>query len=412
MIKKHYQIHLNTVETGLLVAAELVLIEEHQHLKQVGFRYTADYLAHPQAFSLDPAQLPLSNREFVFNCHHAAPAILDDYLPDDWGRKLLTKIALHQRQQRFNAHWVSDVLTMLQGNHSRIGALCITELNQPAAYLEGIALDKLLEAEQIAVKIDANDVQDIDHQTLGLLYLANSGTGVGGARPKALMQDDQQFYLAKFNRRNDDFNNARVELACLLMAKDAGLNIGAGKVVQCANQRDVLLLERFDVQHGSRRHLITANGLLKDPHSQRDPGRSFRYDDLYQLIQKYSVAVEQDLKQLLRIMLFNRAINNTDDHERNFSFIHTEDGYCLAPAYDLVPSLAVGEYHAAGFGYQPYPPSPQEAEKQGRIFGLSKGEVQAIAQQVQAAVSRWPMHADNAQVSIDDQLKVQRVLSC
>jgi len=26
-------------------------------------------------------------------------------------------------------------------------------------------------------------------------------------------------------------------------------------------------------------------------------------------------------------MLFNRAINNTDDHERNFSLITQDDGY-------------------------------------------------------------------------------------
>ncbi len=410
MIKKSYQLHLNTTATGQIKAAELVLLEENQQIRQVGFRYFPEYLAHPHAFALDPAQLPLSAREFVFNCNNAAPAILDDYLPDDWGRKLLTKIALHQYQKRLNAHCASDVLAMLQHNHSRIGALCITEPQQAAAYSAGIALEKLQEAEQIAVKIDDNDFQNIDHQTLGLLYLANSGTGVGGARPKALVYDNDAYYLAKFNRHKDDFNNARVELACLLMAQDAGIHIGSGKIVPSAVNREVLLLERFDVQAQGRRHLITANGLLKNPRSQQDLGQSFRYDDLYQLIQKFSVAVEQDLKQLLRLMLFNRAINNTDDHERNFSFMRHQNGYRLAPAYDLVPSLGLGEYHAAGFGFQPYPPSPKEAEKQGKIFGLSKGDVQEIALQVETAVSRWPEHAQQAGVSESDHIKVQRVL--
>ena len=131
MIKKSYQLHLNTAATGQIKAAELVLLEENQQLRQVGFRYSPEYLAHPHAFALDPAQLPLSAREFVFNCHNAAPAVLDDYLPDDWGRKLLTKIALHQYQKRLNAHCASDVLAMLQHNHSRIGALCITESQHP-----------------------------------------------------------------------------------------------------------------------------------------------------------------------------------------------------------------------------------------------------------------------------------------
>ena len=42
-------------------------------------------------------------------------------------------------------------------------------------------------------------------------------------------------------------------------------------------------------------------------------------------------------------MLFNRTINNTDDHERNFSFMRTIKSYQLAPAYDLVVSMATGE---------------------------------------------------------------------
>lgn len=410
MIKNTYDIHLNTEATGQIKAAELVLIEENQQLRQVGFRYQPDYLAHPKAFALDPAQLPLSSQEFAFSCQNSAPAVLDDYLPDDWGRKLLTKIALHQQQKRFNSHCISDVLAMLQHNHSRIGALCVTAPQQPAVYSAGITLNKLQEAEHIAVKIDDNDFQDINHQTLGLLYLANSGTGVGGARPKALVHGNQKFYLAKFNRHKDDFNNARVELACLLMAQDAGIDIGTGKIMQSAIDREVLLLERFDIHASGRHHLITANGLLKNPHSQQDPGHSFRYDDLYQLIQKYSISIEQDLKQLLRLMLFNQAINNTDDHERNFSFIYSKDGYRFAPAYDLVPSLGLGEYHAAGYGFQPYPPSPKEVEKKGKIFGLSKGSVQEIAQQIQATVNRWPEYAQQTGVSESDHLKIQRVL--
>ena len=105
-------------------------------------------------------------------------------------------------------------------------------------------------------------------------------------------------------------------------------------------------------------------------------------------------------------MLFNRAINNTDDHERNFSFMHSTKGYQLAPAYDLVPSMATGEYHAAGFAYQPYPPTISEAEKMGRIFGLPKDAVSAAAQQVREAVEQWSSYAEQAGV---DEEQMQRV---
>jgi serine/threonine-protein kinase HipA len=170
----------------------------------------------------------------------------------------------------------------------------------------------------------------------------------------------------------------------------------------------VLLLDRFDIAEDGRHHLITANGLLKEPASQQDPGRTFRYDDVCEILCKYSATIEQDLKQLLRLMLFNRAINNTDDHERNFSLIHRGDGFRLSPAYDLVPSLVTGAYHAAGFGLKPYPPRPSEARSLGKLFGLPKPVVASIAEEVRTAVQAWPRFAEQAGVEDQEAAKLSR----
>lgn len=193
------------------------------------------------------------------------------------------------------------------------------------------------------------------------------------------------------------------------MAQSAGINIGHGKIITDINQRDVLLLERFDTVGNARRHLITANGLLKQPNTQQDQGHSFRYDDLYKLLQRHSCNIEADLQQLLRLMLFNRAINNTDDNERNFSFMHTAQGYQFAPAYDLVPSMAVGDYHAVGFGCQPYPPTVSEAEQMSKVFGLPKGVVSEAAQQVLEAIEFWPDYAEQAELDQEQMLRVGQV---
>ena len=108
--------------------------------------------------------------------------------------------------------------------------------------------------------------------------------------------------------------------------------------------------------------------------------------------------MQTDLEQLARLALFNRAINNTDDHSRNFSLIHDGEGYRLSPAYDLVPSMAVGEYHAASFGYEPNPPRPSRVARAGRMFGLSKPRLRACADEVLAAVGRWREFAEQAGV--------------
>jgi serine/threonine-protein kinase HipA len=276
----------------------------------------------------------------------------------------------------------------------------------------GEPVSSVAEAERAAQQVDDIDFADVDAAAMSLLYLANSGTGVGGARPKALLYDETGTYIAKFNRqRADDYNNARVELACLHMARAAGLEVGDGRILEGINGREVLLLDRFDVTpDGQRYHLITASGLLKDPNTQRDTGRAFRYDMVAELIATHVENVEQSLVQLLKLMLFNVAIHNTDDHERNFSFIRRETGYCLAPAYDLMPSLTTGDYHSAGFGYAVAPPRPSEIARHGKVFGLPKPVVKRVAQQVIDAVSRWAEFAGAAGASDEETARISRVL--
>lgn len=167
------------------------------------------------------------------------------------------------------------------------------------------------------------------------------------------MNRDGSAYLAKFNRRQaDQCNYARVELACLQMATGAGIHVFGGEVVPVPADREVLLLERFDVMNEHRAHMITINGLRKDRY-QRDEAGVFLYESISGLLKRHSADYLAEAQQLLRAMLFNRAIHNTDDHERNFSLINDGSGYRLSPAYDMVLSLSRGEYHAAGFGASP-----------------------------------------------------------
>jgi serine/threonine-protein kinase HipA len=174
------------------------------------------------------------------------------------------------------------------------------------------------------------------------------------------------------------------------------------------------LLDRFDINsnegRNTRFHLITANALLKDTNTQCDRGGVFRYDDLVKLARFYSNRVEEDLIQLLTMMLFNRAINNTDTHERNFSYIHKDKGYSLAPAYDMVLSLSVGEYAVAGYEYSQQPPLASEAIKIGKIFGLSKTRVKLISEKIVAAIELWPNIAEKAGVCDKDINAIGKIL--
>ena len=412
--RSRYDLYLNTPEFHFVKVAESVLVEEDGLLVRFGFRYTPDYLANTSAFPLDPVRLPLSTKEYVLECRLGVPGILDDYLPDDWGRKVLARLVFYRDQRALNSHSCIDTLSVL--GESRIGALQWVAKGQAPNDQSGCDIEKIKLAEKAAQSIDQPERYPDQTDELSLLYLANAGTGVGGARPKALISDRDKYYLAKFNRLTQDpYNNARVELACLEMASLAGLEVFSGHVIEGINGREVLLLKRFDVisddKEDYRKHLITVNALLKEKTNQRDRGGIFRYDDIVQLVRQHSIEIERDLLHLLRMMLFNRCINNTDTHERNFSFIHTGEGYRLAPAYDMVPSLVTGQYPVAGFGYSQQPPLCSEVKTMGKVFGLPKTKVNAVADEVMSAVEAWVDIAQKAGVSDQDILAIEKRIS-
>ena len=410
MIKHRFDVYLNTHHFPGEHIADCVIAEEGSVVSAVAVRYRVQYLDNPHAFALDPVSLPLKAGEITFSCRGGLPGILDDYLPDDWGKKVLAQLVLYRHKQRLNSNSTIQVLQHL-GN-SRIGALLFVPIDVKPEFTLGCDISRLAMAEHAASQIDNVSINNIQIDELSLLHLANSGTGVGGARPKALIHEQGKAYLAKFNRhRLDEYNNARIELACLHMADAAGIDVHTGFIREGINAREVLMLERFDVNRdGTRNHLITVNALLKEPGSQRDMGEVFSYTAIAKVLKAHSCQIETDLKQLVRQMLFNRAINNTDDHERNFSLIHTGAGYRLSPAYDMVPSLSHGQYHAAGYNYSPYPPKPSEVAGLGKIFGLSKPVCLRIADEVTAAIHEWPKYAQACGVSEGDMVKVGEVV--
>ena len=405
-----YKVYINTPELGVQQCGTLQIRQRGERLMGTSFKYHRDYIENDAAFALDPGRLRLDYDERLFFDAEAPLGFIDDYLPDSWGRKVLTTIYTRRARRAFNANKLSDMLAVL--GPSRIGALRIVPFSQeePPDYIGGADSTLLETAELTAQQLDTGEYDDITLDELSLMYLGSNGTGVGGARPKALIRDDGNEYLAKFNRRIDLYNMAKTELACLSMAKSLGLCQTQAHLRTGSNGREILMQERFDIVNNARRHLITVNALRKDRETQRDSGLRFTYDAIVELLEKYSCQFAEDLAKLVTLMLFNRAIHNTDDHERNFSLWHNGKGYALAPAYDMVPTLDAGGYHTAEFNYSPYPPKTSELiAKPVKLFGLSKTEVATIAEKVNDTVSRWESYAEAAGLSEEESSKIQRV---
>ena len=59
--------------------------------------------------------------------------------------------------------------------------------------------------------------------------------------------------------------------------------------------------------------------------------------ELVDFLTTHGGAVDADLEELWRRIVFSISVSNTDDHLRNHGFLLTPDGWVLSPAYDMNP---------------------------------------------------------------------------
>lgn len=151
----------------------------------------------------------------------------------------------------------------------------------------------------------------------------------------------------------------------MAIAKQAGLNVAATKVLPFPNG-NVLLVERFDINElGGRNHMISLRTLCKEA-----PGiYALRYKDLLDKIRTHSCQPETDVPMFFRQMAFNAVIGNTDDHLKNFAMIRDEAGYKLSKAFDLVPDILEKKEHTLFFNLNPFTNGTELVEI-GKSWGI------------------------------------------
>lgn len=161
-------------------------------------------------------------------------------------------------------------------------------------------------------------------------------TSYGGYRPKAMFEDDNgDFWIAKFNVPTDPYNMAKAEHAAMMMCHDSGLLVPDNKVITLESGEDVFLTKRFDRDKNNRFHSLALFSLIPGMNNYND------YDNvcgtIYQLLKHFSDFKDADTLFLLRKMLIDVALNNTDNHLRNLRIILNKDGkWELSPIFDVI----------------------------------------------------------------------------
>jgi len=349
------------------------------------FEYMRNWVNEPGAFTLDPVSLPLdAARHFRAEMLYPPLAVFDDALPDDWGRRLLA-VAINVDGEKPT---LPEMLLRMRGGGT--GALLFTTTEaapHPDQSVPSTALPKLLAA---AAQFEAGTLPPADE----FRRLLEGSSRAGGARPKALVQDEGGEWLAKFpSRARDEATDVvGLEATCLALARRAGLEVPQSRL-QTIGARRVLMVKRFDVSaQGGRHHMVSLRTLCKER-----PGiYAHRYSDLAQVLRKHSASPVDDLAALYRHMVFNAAIGNVDDHLKNFWMLARPGGFRLAPAFDLVPDISGRGEHTLAFQQGFACPSRAEMIAVAAEWGVARAE--RVVEDVIAATSTFSATARKLKV--------------
>ena len=264
------------------------------------------------------------------------PGCLRDAAPDAWGRRVIMNRLLGSKGSSADTAQLDELTYLLSSGSDRIGALDFQR--SPTEYqprsTDNATLEELLKsAERVQKGIPLKPELD-----QALLH----GSSIGGARPKALIQDNNKKYVAKFSMSTDLSNVVKSEYIAMRLAKIVGLDVANVTLKNAAN-KDVLLIERFDRiynNHGwTRKLMISALSLLKldEMHA-----RYASYETFAEIVRHKFVDPKESLRELFSRMVFNILCGNTDDHARNHAAFWDGENLSLTPAYDICPQGRTG----------------------------------------------------------------------
>ena len=272
------------------------------------------------------------------------PAFVADSLPDAWGNQLFDL----WRQQNHLANADITPLDKLSFIGRRgMGALeFLPEMTRErrAGKIDVKSLADL--AERIFAEREHAHI--LPEESIIMQSLLTVGTSAGGRQPKAIIAINREtgeirsgqiaglegydYCLLKFG--SSKYSAAELEMTYYELATAAGINMMPSELYPVEGNNH-FMTKRFDRDGEKKLHTQTLAAISPDADS---------YEQLIAVCRKLHLP-ESDCLEVFRRMVFNILANNTDDHNKNFSFIMQKDGsWRLSPAYDITYIIDSGGY--------------------------------------------------------------------
>ena len=295
------------------------------------FNYGQSYLDRNDRIPIYEPELPLRSGAIAPEAGLSMAGCLRDAAPDAWGRRVILNRAFGSKGKDVDIAALDELTYLLESGSDRIGALDFQR--SPSEYVpravQTATLEELLSAAE-KVEKGVPLTPDLDQALF-------HGTSLGGARPKAMIQNGGKKMIAKFSSSTDTYNVVKAEYVAMRLADKAGLNVAPVRLVHVAG-KDVLLVERFDRtktnDNWTRKAMVSALTLFGLDEMM---ARYASYEDLAEIIRHRFTSPKATLHELYGRLVFNILCGNTDDHARNHAGFWDGEHLTLTPAYDICP---------------------------------------------------------------------------
>lgn len=423
MLSKLY-VHVDIGGGETMLAGQLIV----DRARRTGaFKYAREYCRHPEAYALDPINLPL-----VDGAVYESPITRDnlgiagallDAGPDDWGRRVL--IALLDPPPS------NDLEFLLAGSGNGTGTIFFTETrvkDDDSAVLNQFLPEEFQEEDIIEIPTktfpkEFQSLEDIMETALRLdeglpvdkekAMFFEYGSGLGGVRPKTFIDDfyyeEEQGrkrisrWIVKFPRKTDLVDHSLLEHATMQMAREAGCDVAETRIMDTA-RGPLLLVKRFDLDaDGERCHMISARSLIGPiPENAASMTELSSYPNIGKVIEQVSENPDKDVKDLFRRMLLNIAVGNVDDHLNNHAFRKPpgKKKLQLTPAYDVLPTVGIeGSPQSISVGPFGGHQNPKAIAFCAESMGIEEDEAAEMARDVLEATKDWQEKYEKAGLS-------------
>lgn len=387
----------------------------------VRFEYAPDWLKHPVTFPLDP-ELALSDGNFFPKDSNFG--IFLDSCPDRWGQVLMKRRELVEAKQQGRARRELKPWDFFLGvqDITRMGALRYSPLQSDRQLKKGPfpefadgsclanqalaapALTRMGELQAVALELTRKKVDDLDLLQQWLQVLVDPGASLGGARPKANLQDGQgRLWIAKFPAADDDYDWALREMLLHQLATEFGVQTSPAQLQRIGTGYHTFVTLRFDRADGHRRFFISAMALLGKTDSEEAS-----YLDMAEFLSNKGDEdhIQADLHELFRRVLFNVATANRDDHLRNHGYIRYLNGWRPAPAYDMNPSTKKEE-HILAIDDSSRRPDLDTVMQTAEFYRVRTGDAALDLERLRKVLATWEAKAKQLGLSAEDRLELQ-----